>query len=131
MGFWRHGPGTVPDDMMIQRVHAIGEVPCAAAGGAAGPTGATGDDGSQGVQGKVGPAGDDAPCVDCSVLTDAVIDFTCKILAANPPTSEATFDECVDAVVDALTLTTNRRQAATGCAWPIVIMISLPSKFPS
>jgi hypothetical protein len=73
----------------------------------AGPTGATGATGGQGEQGKLGPAGADAPCIDCVDLSPALIDFACKILAANPPTSQEAFDDCVDAILGALTATTN------------------------
>jgi hypothetical protein len=98
--------GTIQDPVVI----ILGPAPTQLPKGDKGDPGPQGDPGSQGVQGKIGPAGDTgaaAPCVDCSVLTDAVIDFTCKILAANPPTILTAFDDYVDAIVDALTLTTN------------------------
>lgn len=79
----------------------------AGADGVAGAAGTNGVDGADGANGPTGPTGADAPCVDCATLSTAVIDFTCKILAANPPTTTQAFDDSADAIVDALTITSN------------------------
>lgn len=110
--------GSIFMSITIEDPRCGGPGPAGAAGadgaaGAAGDSGADGAAGADGAQGDSGAAGadgadgDDAPCVDCSILSDAVVDFTCKMMAANPPTSVPAFDDYVDAIVNTLTLTTN------------------------
>ena len=72
--------------------------------GAQGPAGSTG---STGPAGLTGTAGADAPCVDCVDLSPVIINFACKMLANNIPTTQQAFDDYVDAVIGALTITTN------------------------
>jgi hypothetical protein len=94
------------DDPRCSGVGADGAAGADGADGAAGAEGAAGAAGADGTDGADGADGA-APCVDCSTLSDAVVDFTCKMMAGNPPSSVSEFDDYVDAVVDTLTLTTN------------------------
>jgi hypothetical protein len=83
--------------------------PAGAAGpeGPSGPSGPVGADGADGADGANGAEGADAPCVDCTVLTDAVVDFACQMISHAVPSSQAELDASIDTIVDTLTLTTN------------------------
>ena len=77
------------------------------ADGAQGPQGKQGDAGTDGAAGAAGAEGADALCVDCTVLSDAVVDFACKMISHAPPSSQAELTASIDTIVDTLTLTTN------------------------
>jgi|GEM_PF-2221060 hypothetical protein len=87
--------------------HMTGSAGPAGPPGNDGAPGSAGADGGQGAQGTIGPAGADAPCIECVDLSSVLVDFTCKILAANPPTNELDFDADVDSVLNAMTATIN------------------------
>jgi len=98
---------TNPDGRMSVGIHVAGGGGGAGADGTNGTDGTDGADGGQGDQGKQGDAGADAPCIECVDLSPILVEFACKILAANPPTTQQAFDDCVAAILNAMTATTD------------------------